>query len=461
MRRRAYIRLLVGGSVVGVAGCSEVLDDESETEGSDDDEPEPGPSEPTHTTEEIGGPNDLDESARDITISVDEEPFADPEVGFHREISNFQSYSFDQVNVTVRPEGAFFEHLVDDEEHTVQVFARKYPDGAIVGAGHSELFQPEEIDSTDEWTIPIDYRTNVVGEEVAFVGHLSQQIIGEDELDIGSETIASQAMIGATDPFTVTKSGIQSYQSEYERVSDTISYQELTTSENHPEEGLYTVNNVEGGYFVYFETSTPRGYPTILFRIPFYIPKRTYGRWKSKDRPSTPERIPDRISYVTEAIEEGMGTQLANVLEEIANLQGYTSDEEKIEYFSTFVQSLPYALDDISTGFRDYSRYPAETLVDARGDCVDTTILLAVALLESSVSCDVAYLGYSPDAVSASDAGHLAVGISPDNVTYHGAPYIRSRAQQYYYIEPTAFGKPGEVPKMIDFEKTDLYRLEQ
>ena len=266
-------------------------------------------------------------------------------------------------------------------------------------------------------------------------------------------------LFAGTDPFTVTEAGITQYESEYDQASDQISYAELTTLDYHPAEGQYTVYNVEGGYFVFFETTTPSGHPPILFRIPFYVPKRTYARWKEQDRPQRPEPPAERTQYVPESIEEGVGSFVGEMLDLMAELQGYTSDKERIEYISTFVQSLPYALDPISTGFRDYSRYPAEILVDAQGDCVDTSILLCVALLESAVDCEVAYFSFSPAAVEASDGGHLAVGIAPENVSYEDARTIESRGKSYYYIEPTGFTPVAEIPSRFDFDHAQIHHV--
>jgi len=162
---------------------------------------------------------------------------------------------------------------------------------------------------------------------------------------------------------------------------------------------------------------------------------------------------------VTEAREEGIGAFVGSIFDESTALQGYTSDQLRLEFIAAFVQSLPYALDPISTGFRDYSRYPAETLVDAKGDCVDTSILLCVGLLESAVDCEVAFFSYSPEAVRASEAGHLAVGVAPAEVTYRGEPFIEARGRQYYYVEPTGFFKPGRVPQMIDFSQTEIHHI--
>ena len=58
----------------------------------------------------------------------------------------------------------------------------------------------------------------------------------------------------------------------------------------------------------------------------------------------------------------------------------FTSIDE-VNFVISFVQSLPYIVDDVTTVGNEYPRYPIETLFDRRGDCEDTSILVA-ALLE-------------------------------------------------------------------------------
>lgn len=445
------------GCIGALSGCLSVFDPEDE----DDEFEEYTPDESSPATEEIGEMNSLDETARQQSISAKTAAFTDPETAFPAVQSHVNAYSFDQIDVSIQPDGTLFENLDQSQQYTIQAFARRYPDGLIVGNGHSEFFTPAEVTSPESKSVELEYREDVVGDEVSVTVHFSQELFDDDYDGPDSDSLTTGQLIAGTDPFTVTESGIEPYESEYDQQTDQIAYEELTTQDHHPSEGQYTVYNTEGGYLVFFETTTPGGFPTILFRIPFYVPKRIYARWKEQDRPQVPEPPDDRTHYVSEAIEEGVGTFVGEMLELMANMQGYNSDEELIEYISTFVQSLPYALDPISTGFRDYSRYPAEILVDAQGDCVDTSILLCATLLESSVDCDVAYFSFSPDAVRASEGGHLAVGIAPNNVSYDGARYIESRGQRYYYIEPTAFSPVAEIPSRFDFDLAEVHHISQ
>lgn len=454
--RRRVLLAIAGSGLSTLAGCLSALDDD---ESADEQPEEYTPTESPQATEEISGPNPLDESARKQSIDAKTAAFVDTEVGFPDSRSHVESYHFSGLNVTLMPNGRLFEELSATEEYAVQAFAHRFPDGDIVGSGHSEFFQPDGITDPEQKVVEIDYRENVVNEQVSITVRYSQEIFDGDESASISQTVGAGQLFAGTDPFTVTEQGIQEYSTPHDRESTEIDYSDLTTSDNHPTEGKYTVHSSEGGYFVFFETETPPQFPPILLKVPFYIPKQTFARWKSISRPEYPEPPAERTSYVTDSRKKGIGQFVGEMLDITAEFHGFYSDREKIEYIATFVQSLPYALDQISTGFTDYSRLPAETLVDAQGDCVDTSILLGVALLESTVSCDIAFFSYSPRATGSGDSGHLAVGIAPDNVSYDPAPAMVSQGTQYYYIEPTVFMKPGKVPPQIDFEQTEIHHI--
>lgn len=452
--RRSFLTALAvsGGSVT--AGCTSLLDDE-DPEADSPDEYTPDDTEPT--TEAIDEVNPLGEEARNRSIEARTAAFVDPEIGFPEVRSHVTAYSFNDLDVTLKPDGSFVETLDQNSEYTVLAFARRFPDGRIVGSGHSTSFEPGTVSTPEHLSVDMEYRENIVDEEVAVTTHFARDRSVDDDV-FGSNFFGPAELFAGTDAFTVTEQGIQRYETAHDRQSDTIAYEELTTQENHPAQGQYTVHNAEGGYFVYFETETPPRSPPILFQIPFYVPKQTFARWKAIDRPRG--ELPDeRTKYVIDSRETGIGPFVGEMLDLSAQFQGYHSDREKLEFISTFVQSLPYALDRISTGYSDYSRLPAETLVDAKGDCVDTTILLCVALLESSVDCEVAYFSYLPEATGSPDAGHLAVGVAPAKFEIENAPYVQTRGQRYYYIEPTAFWEPGRVPPQIDFSQTDVHHV--
>lgn len=107
-----------------------------------------------------------------------------------------------------------------------------------------------------------------------------------------------------------------------------------------------------------------------------------------------------------------------------------------MSFLATFVQSLPYTSDSVTTGHDEYVRYPLETLIDDGGDCEDTAILLAALLKE---------LGY--DVVLLSPPGHMAVGVAVSAGVVHSYTTIEVHGVHYAYVETTGDGwRIGEVP---------------
>jgi len=82
-------------------------------------------------------------------------------------------------------------------------------------------------------------------------------------------------------------------------------------------------------------------------------------------------------------------------------IQEDLTESEKVNLLISFVQSLPYTFDNVSTPFDEYPRFPIETLVFGGGDCEDTSILTSALLYE---------MGY--DVILINPPGHMAVGIN-------------------------------------------------
>ncbi len=100
----------------------------------------------------------------------------------------------------------------------------------------------------------------------------------------------------------------------------------------------------------------------------------------------------------------------------------------------SFIQSLPYTSDLITTGFDEYPRFPFETLYDDGGDCEDTSIL-AAAILEE--------MGYGVVLVEL--PGHMAVGVECDK-SVEGSRY-EFQGKDYCYLETTSEGWAlGQIP---------------
>jgi hypothetical protein len=129
--------------------------------------------------------------------------------------------------------------------------------------------------------------------------------------------------------------------------------------------------------------------------------------------------------------------KLTNSLNEYGIQSGLTEDE--IPYFIiTFVQSLPYTSDEVTTGFDDYPRFPYETFYDNGGDCEDTSILASSMLYE---------LGYG--VVMLRYPTHMAVGIKCNPSA--GQTYYSYENSTFCYLETT--GENWDVGKMPEEHK--------
>lgn len=160
------------------------------------------------------------------------------------------------------------------------------------------------------------------------------------------------------------------------------------------------------------------------------------------------ERIPTEnySIYVTDPSDDALITDLVDMLRWEAQKQGF--DQLATTNFAvSFVQSLPYTSDEVTTQHDEYPRYPIETLYDNGGDCEDTCILLAAVL--RAMDYDVVLLRL-PE--------HMALGVRWDSGV-SGAYYDHDGAR-YYYLETTGTGWViGEIPDEYKSASVTIYDI--
>ena len=130
---------------------------------------------------------------------------------------------------------------------------------------------------------------------------------------------------------------------------------------------------------------------------------------------------------IPQLVEEGK-TTLGNLTREFQNIfrqRREWSKQERVDFVLSFVQSLPYTHDDVTTGYDEFRRYAVETLIEGGGDCEDTTILVAAILRGLG---EKTALIFTP--------GHIALGVSGD---FTGAS-VPHGGTTYYYCETTGTG---------------------
>ena len=150
---------------------------------------------------------------------------------------------------------------------------------------------------------------------------------------------------------------------------------------------------------------------------------------------------------IPQLVEEGR-TTIGNLTREFQNVfkqrRGW-SRQERIDFVLSFVQSLPYTHDDVTTGYDEFRRYAIETLIDGGGDCEDTTILVAAILR-----------GLGEKTILIFTPGHIALGVSGN---FTGA-YVTYGGTQYYYCETTGTGwTVGDLPASSGTKVTHIIRL--
>lgn len=168
------------------------------------------------------------------------------------------------------------------------------------------------------------------------------------------------------------------------------------------------------------------------------IPKSTYDYFDEKPR------VGDYSEYVLNPYDDDWMEDIANLFIEEANEKGW-DESYYVPFALSFVQSMPYTSDKLTTGYDEYPRYPVETIVDEGGDCEDTSILFASIVRE---------MGYGVVLLKLEQDEHMAVGVrisqSFINNWNHYYPltyYTASDGSMYAYCETTAGGwELGQMP---------------
>ena len=171
---------------------------------------------------------------------------------------------------------------------------------------------------------------------------------------------------------------------------------------------------------------------TILMTIDI----EKYNSYDGKERYDIPRMV-----------EEGR-TTIGNLTREFQNVfkrHREWSKQDRVDFVLSFVQSLPYTLDDVTTGYDEFRRYAIETLIEGGGDCEDTTILVAAILR-----------GLGEETAIIFTPGHIALGVSGNftgaSVAYNGT--------KYYYCETTGTGwTVGTLPPSSGTTVTDIVPL--
>jgi len=175
------------------------------------------------------------------------------------------------------------------------------------------------------------------------------------------------------------------------------------------------------------------------------VPVSLYAAYKSVPDSVRVQIGPESFGYFT-TTQDSYIQALAQKLNQTANQAGYGSYDE-VNFILAFVQNIPYATDNVSTGYQSYPRFPVETLVDDIGDCKSHSLLFGTLTLA---------LGFGTIYINPPD--HLAVGVLGNNLTGQSFPYDGGT---YYYCETTGIGyKIGQLPDQFSGQTCRVYSID-
>lgn len=152
--------------------------------------------------------------------------------------------------------------------------------------------------------------------------------------------------------------------------------------------------------------------------------------------------------YVNDENNRAVVQQIVDAMRDIAN-QLYYDDSAVAREMAKFVQDcIEYEYDSDTAGQDEYPRYPIETLYERRGDCEDTSILMAALLKEWGYEVGFFLL-----------PGHVAVALRTSDY-YDDGPYYEIDGHRYLYIESTGSGwNIGDIPEELMGTSAQLYLI--
>ena len=122
---------------------------------------------------------------------------------------------------------------------------------------------------------------------------------------------------------------------------------------------------------------------------------------------------------------------IQTIAQDVADVSISTGDINKVRIAINFVKSMIYQYDIEYIGRNEYPKYAIETIIDERGDCEDTSFLMA-SILEA-LGYDVILLIYSD---------HVAVGVWCGSCS---GTYYNYKGRKYFFLETTGYADNWEI----------------
>lgn len=254
--------------------------------------------------------------------------------------------------------------------------------------------------------------------------------------NVDSPTYASEIR-RLNDIISRLESDVEEYQQEISNLQKDLENSQLQILEKDEYADLIDEINVKQHY------EWDYGYSEWSWDLT--IPLKLYLDYRSFHRPTD---FDDYVKLALHSEDDYYIENIVEALEEAADKKGF-SKYETVEYVISFVQSLPYAEDDVAAPWDEYPRYPIETLFDRGGDCEDTSILVAALLDE---------MNYDVCLIMLKNEEHCAIGIAGgEGIT---GIYYEVDGTKYFYLETTGEGwEIGEIPSSIVDRTAYIYPL--
>lgn len=163
----------------------------------------------------------------------------------------------------------------------------------------------------------------------------------------------------------------------------------------------------------------------------FYVDYNAYTYYHSLDRYYA---FDDYMNYINDEYSQAAVKAIVESLRDLQKKAGLSNDEVMFEAINLVQSAIAYEYDSVGTGEVDYPKYPIETLVERKGDCEDSAILLAAIVKELGYGCILMYF-----------EGHMAVGILGEDNLVGGNLTVDGK--KYFYVETTGTGwELGQIP---------------
>jgi hypothetical protein len=331
--------------------------------------------------------------------------------------------------------------------------------GLLVGIGSgyfyaSSHYQPiikEHEDQLEELSSQINDLNSSINSLLSEKSHLNVLVSSLEAEKAIVQTHLSQAQ----ETISQYEAEIASYEIYIANLENEVSILQILSSQHNStitslqseiselESNMEKIVGIQVTQHYHWEYST--GYwSTSKWQWDLPITLSTYAEYYFRPRPPTWK---DWVDMAKDPDDDYYITSMVQKINEASLLERFT-ESEKVEFVIAFVQSLPYTVDEVTTEWDEYPRYPIETLFDRGGDCEDTSILVA-ALLDR--------MGYDVCLLILENENHCAVGI---NIEGAYGSYYEDNGKKYFYLETTGEGwKIGETPPVFIDTSAYVYPL--